>query len=136
MGLCQFKIFRGRSLSMTCTRLISGARHLREPCPLGKELAQQAIVLSFVPRSQGRMGMGGKVELASGFASVKRRCSRISGPWSYVRERRSWAGSVRNSRAKARRTVAASFAFRAHQHGKLVSSIPTRCRARTHWHGP
>ncbi len=52
----------------------------------------------------------------------------MSGPWSYVSERRRWAGSVRSSRAKACRTVTASFAVSGTSHVNRVvrsTSVPS-----------
>ena len=65
-------------------------------------------MISFVPRPHGHYGWATYTFIFVCF--VKRRCSRISCPWSHVRERRSCAGGVRTSRAKARHAITASLA--------------------------
>lgn len=55
-GAMPIQIFRGRSLSITCTRLISARDTCVNRVHLGKNWRSSPLVLSFVPRSQGEWG--------------------------------------------------------------------------------
>jgi len=55
-GAMPIQNFPGPIIEQPLHPLDLRARHLREPRPLGKELAQQAILVLILPRSHGECG--------------------------------------------------------------------------------
>jgi hypothetical protein len=71
-----------RAIVEHCLHLLDlHARHLRVPCPLGKELPQQAIRVFVGSTPPGRVRVGKKTRIL--VPLVKRRCSRIVGSSGY-----------------------------------------------------
>jgi hypothetical protein len=64
-------IFLGRSLSITCTRLLSRRESRVNRVPLGKNWRSRPLVFSFVTRSQGEWGCASQGGGARGLGQVE-----------------------------------------------------------------